>query len=34
MKIVRIGLIQWIIVGIPQLSFDSYWKAKAFLYQL
>lgn len=34
MKIVRIGLIQYKIVGIPQLSFDSYWKAKEYLYSL
>lgn len=34
MKIVRIGLIQYKIVGIPMLTFDSYWKARAYLYEL
>lgn len=32
MKIVRIGLTQYKITGIPQLSFDNYWKALAYLY--
>ncbi len=34
MRIVRIGLIQYKIVGIPMISFDSYWKALAYLYGL
>lgn len=34
MKIVRLGAMQYKIVDIPQLSFDSYWKAKAYLYSL
>lgn len=37
MKIVRVGLLQYKITGIPQIpqiTFDSYWKAKAYLYNL
>lgn len=33
-KIVRVGFHQYKITGIPMLSFDSYWKAKAYLYQI
>lgn len=34
MKIVKIGLKQYKITGILSLTFDSYWKAKAYLYGL
>lgn len=34
MKIVKIGVSQYKIVGIPQLSFDSYWSARAYLLSL
>ena len=34
MRIVKVGLLQYKITGIPQLTFDSYWKATAYLYQL
>lgn len=33
-KIIRVGFRQYKITGIPILTFDSYWKAKAYLYQL
>lgn len=34
MKIVKIGVSQYKISGIPQLSFDSYWSARAYLSSL
>lgn len=34
MKIVRIGVSKYKIKGIPQLSFDSYWSARAYLLAL
>lgn len=34
MKIVKIGVSQYKISGIPQLSFDSYWSARAYLLAL
>ena len=32
MEIVKIGISQYKITGIPRLSFDNYWKALAYLY--
>ncbi len=34
MKVVKVGINQYIVTGILQLSFDNYWKAKAYLYGL
>lgn len=34
MKIRKVGLGKWKIEGIPELTFDSYWSARAYLLAL
>ena len=34
MRIKRVGLGKWEIEGIPELTFDSYWSARAYLLAL
>lgn len=34
MKIVRVGILKYKILGISELTFDSYWSAKAYLLSL
>ena len=34
MGIRRVGVAKWKIEGIPELTFDSYWSARAYLLAL